>query len=54
MPNDVLMFAHSDLSLAMGNAGVEIQRSARFVTKANAEEGFALAMERFVLNAPAA
>ena len=54
MPNDVLMFAHSGISIAMGNASPEVQRTARFVTKANTEDGFALAMERFVLNARAA
>ena len=29
MPNDVLMFAHSGLSIAMGNAEPEVQRAAR-------------------------
>jgi Cof subfamily protein (haloacid dehalogenase superfamily) len=53
MPNDVLMFAHSGVSIAMGNASPDVQRTARFVTKANTEEGFALAMERFVLGARA-
>src|SRR5579875_3512038 len=28
MPNDVLMFAHSGLSIAMGNANHEVQRAA--------------------------
>lgn len=49
MPNDVLMFAHSGLSIAMGNAGREVQRAARRVTGGNDEDGFALAIERFVL-----
>jgi hypothetical protein len=49
MPNDVLMFAHSRLSIAMGNASLEVQRSARRVTTSNAEEGFATAVERFIL-----
>jgi Cof subfamily protein (haloacid dehalogenase superfamily) len=49
MPNDVLMFAHSGLSIAMGNASPEVQRSARRVTKSNAEDGFAYAVERFIL-----
>jgi Cof subfamily protein (haloacid dehalogenase superfamily) len=49
MPNDVLMFAHSGLSIAMGNAGPEVQRAARRVTASNAEEGFATAVERFIL-----
>ena len=49
MPNDVLMFAHSGLSIAMGNAGREVQRAARRVTASNDDEGFAKAIERFVL-----
>ena len=49
MPNDVLMFAHSGLSIAMGNAGREVQRAARRVTASNDEDGFAAAVERFVL-----
>jgi Cof subfamily protein (haloacid dehalogenase superfamily) len=50
MPNDVLMFAHSGLSIAMGNASSEVQRAARMVTRTNADEGFAYAVERYVLN----
>jgi Cof subfamily protein (haloacid dehalogenase superfamily) len=49
MPNDVLMFAHSGLSIAMGNASTEVQRAARRVTTSNEEEGFANAVERFIL-----
>ena len=48
-PNDVLMFAHSGLSIAMGNASLEVQHSARRVTTSNEDEGFANAVERFVL-----
>jgi Cof subfamily protein (haloacid dehalogenase superfamily) len=51
MPNDVLMFKRSGVSIAMGNASPEVQHEARFVTSSNKEEGFALAMERFVLRA---
>ena len=51
MPNDILMFAHSGLSIAMGNADREVQRAARRVTTSNQEEGFANAVERFVLGA---
>jgi Cof subfamily protein (haloacid dehalogenase superfamily) len=51
MPNDVLMFAHSGLSIAMGNADREVQRAARRVTLANDEDGFAAAVERFILGA---
>lgn len=49
MPNDVLMFAQSGLSIAMGNASEEVQRAARHVTSSNEDEGFANAVERFIL-----
>jgi Cof subfamily protein (haloacid dehalogenase superfamily) len=49
MPNDVLMFAHSGLSIAMGNASSEVQRSARRVTTSNEHEGFATAVDRYIL-----
>ena len=49
MPNDVLMFSRSGLSIAMGNASPEVQRSARRVTSSNDEEGFANAVEQFIL-----
>jgi Cof subfamily protein (haloacid dehalogenase superfamily) len=49
-PNDVLMFAQSGLSIAMGNASAEVQGAADRVTASNAEEGFALAIERFILD----
>ena len=49
MPNDVLMFAHSGLSIAMGNASLEVQRAARRITASNEEEGFAIAVDRFIL-----
>jgi hypothetical protein len=50
MPNDVLMFDKSGVSIAMGNASPEVQASATYVTSSNAEEGFANAIETFVLN----
>ena len=49
MPNDVLMFRNSGLSIAMGNASPDVQHAATFVTSSNTEEGFARAMEMFVL-----
>jgi Cof subfamily protein (haloacid dehalogenase superfamily) len=52
MPNDVLMFAHSGLSIAMGNADRQVQRAARRVTDTNDNEGFAKAVRRFVLGLP--
>ena len=48
-PNDVLMFAPSGLSIAMGNASREVRRAARRVTTTNEDEGFANAVERFIL-----
>jgi len=54
MPNDVLMFQKSGVSIAMGNASPEVQASATYVTSSNEEEGFANAMEKFVLNARSA
>lgn len=48
-PNDVLMFAHSGLSIAMGNANAQVKRAARRVTTSNEEEGFANAVRRFIL-----
>jgi hydroxymethylpyrimidine pyrophosphatase-like HAD family hydrolase len=50
MPNDVLMFNKSGMSIAMGNASPEVQAEANFVTDSNEDEGFAHAIERFVLN----
>jgi Cof subfamily protein (haloacid dehalogenase superfamily) len=49
MPNDVLMFALSGLSIAMGNASADVQRAARRVTESNEKEGFAIAVEKYVL-----
>jgi len=51
MPNDVLMFAHSGLSIAMGQSDREVHRAARRITKSNDEDGFAIAVERFILAA---
>ena len=49
MPNDTLMFAPSGLSIAMGNASPEVQAKAKQVTTSNEEEGFANAIEKFIL-----
>jgi hypothetical protein len=49
MPNDVLMFAVGGVSIAMGNASPDVQRCARYVTTSNEEEGFAHAVDAFVL-----
>ena len=47
--NDVAMFERSGLSIAMGNASPEVRQAADFVTDSNREEGFANAIERFIL-----
>jgi Cof subfamily protein (haloacid dehalogenase superfamily) len=49
MPNDVLMFRKGGLSIAMGNASQEVQAQADVVTASYEDEGFAKAIERFVL-----
>jgi Cof subfamily protein (haloacid dehalogenase superfamily) len=48
-PNDVLMFVRSGLSVAMGNASEDVQRQATFVTASNEDDGFAKAVEEFIL-----
>jgi Cof subfamily protein (haloacid dehalogenase superfamily) len=50
MPNDVLMFRKSGLSIAMGNASPEVQVQADLITDSHDDEGFAKAMERFILH----
>jgi hydroxymethylpyrimidine pyrophosphatase-like HAD family hydrolase len=49
--NDVTMFAESGRSIAMGNAAPEVQQQAQFVTASNEDEGFAKAVEHYVLGA---
>jgi Cof subfamily protein (haloacid dehalogenase superfamily) len=49
MPNDMHMFHKSGVSIAMGNASEVVQKATTYVTTSNEEEGFANAMERFVL-----
>lgn len=48
-PNDVLMFRKSGLSIATANANDEVKEHADFVTTSNQEEGFAIAIEEFIL-----
>jgi Cof subfamily protein (haloacid dehalogenase superfamily) len=48
-PNDVLMFKRSGLSIAMGNAPDDVKAQADAVTASYNDEGFAKAMETFVL-----
>jgi Cof subfamily protein (haloacid dehalogenase superfamily) len=47
--NDVLMFQRSGLSIAMGNASEEVKRAATVVAASNEDEGFAKAVEEFIL-----
>jgi Cof subfamily protein (haloacid dehalogenase superfamily) len=54
MPNDVLMFKESGMSIAMGNASAEVQAAATYVTSTNEEEGFANAVEKYILSVRAA
>jgi len=51
MPNDILMFEKSGMSIAMGNAGPLVQQAATFVTFSCDDDGFANAMEKFILHA---
>lgn len=48
-PNDVLMFRRSGFSIAMGNASDEVKRQASAVTDSHDDEGFAKAVEMFIL-----
>lgn len=49
MPNDILMFEHSRLTIAMGNADEKVKTAATEITDSNEDDGFAKAVERFVL-----
>jgi Cof subfamily protein (haloacid dehalogenase superfamily) len=50
MPTDVLMFRNSGVSIAMGNAPDEVKAQATYVTKSNIEDGFAYAIDHFILD----
>lgn len=47
--NDIAMFQHAGMSIAMGNGFPEVRRAAQFVTASNAQDGFAQAVDQFVL-----
>ena len=49
MPTDISMFRKSGVSIAMGNASPEVQLAAMYVTRSHDEDGFAEAMEEYVL-----
>jgi len=48
--NDIAMFEQAGVSVAMGNADARVRAAANFLTKTNREEGFANAIERFLLH----
>jgi Cof subfamily protein (haloacid dehalogenase superfamily) len=50
MPNDVTMFQVSGLSIAMGNASDEVKAKADCTTDSYEDEGFAKAVEKYLLN----
>ncbi len=49
-PTDVPMFKRSGFSIAMGNASDEVKAQASATTDSYNDEGFAKAMERFILD----
>jgi Cof subfamily protein (haloacid dehalogenase superfamily)/HAD superfamily hydrolase (TIGR01509 family) len=52
MPNDIHMLSIAGRGIAMGNANAEVKRAARHVTASNEEEGFARAIDTFILGQP--
>ena len=49
MPNDTLMFRKSGYSIAMGQASDEVRQAATWVTAGMDDEGFAKAVEQYIL-----
>jgi hypothetical protein len=45
--NDVPMLRWAGVGVAMGNAALEVRQSVRYVTGTNAEDGVALAIDKF-------
>ncbi|WP_244237281.1 Cof-type HAD-IIB family hydrolase [Corallococcus llansteffanensis] len=52
MANDLPMLTTAGVGIAMGNASAEVQRLARHVTRTNDEDGFAYAVDAFILGQP--
>jgi hydroxymethylpyrimidine pyrophosphatase-like HAD family hydrolase len=50
MDNDVAMFRKAGLSIAMGNASADVKRQSSCVTASNADDGFAQAIERYIVD----
>jgi Cof subfamily protein (haloacid dehalogenase superfamily) len=49
MPNDISMFAKSGISIAMGQADEEVRSAATYTTSSSEDEGFAKAVEDYIL-----
>ncbi len=49
MENDLEMFKRAGFAIAMGNAAAEVKSRAQAITLSNEEDGFAVALERYVL-----
>lgn len=49
MGNDVEMFRRSGFAIAMGNATPEVKSLAQAITSSNDEDGFAAAIDRYIL-----
>jgi Cof subfamily protein (haloacid dehalogenase superfamily) len=49
MQNDVSMFVQSGMSIAMGQSSDEVRQAATYTTTSMEEEGFANAVERYIL-----
>ncbi|MGI4813722.1 MAG: Cof-type HAD-IIB family hydrolase [Janthinobacterium lividum] len=49
MPNDLPMLSAAGMSIAMGQAEAAVRAGVQFVTRSNREEGFAYALEHFIL-----
>ncbi len=49
-PNDIEMFRQAAISIALGQAVDEVRAHAKFVTKSNDDDGWALGIEKYVLN----
>jgi len=52
MSNDVPMLTVAGLGIAMGNANPDVQRLARHVTRSNENDGFAYAVDSYILGEP--
>lgn len=52
MTNDLAMFRKAGMSIAMGNASDDVKACATHATAANTDDGFAKAIEEYVLGAP--